>query len=402
MTKNSNLASVEHLERTSAMESTKQQNKDSLGTLLKWGLGGLVVWELLPPDAKNDVVHFINELGKAFAEHQRRKAEIEKQERLRQELALIFLKMPVQSNAPKLTQIELTKPIIPLADPDNNSRQNVSVPESDVTFNLTQIEPDSIWLEKIIHPSVILILGKRGSGKSATAYHLLELFRYSSQPYVVGVPASKRHLLPEWIGIASSLEEVPSGAIAIIDEAYIRYHARNSSAQESLAMSKELNLSRQKEQTLIFVTQESRQIDKNIASSANVIIFKDMGMLQLEFERPELSKLAVKAKDAFATVTGDKHRWNYLYSPDTDFTGLIENNLPSFWKPSLSRIFSGETTTITKSRAAQKLTHTEKKLKAREIRATGASYGQIARMLGVTRSTVLNYLRNYPYNKAQN
>ena len=35
---------------------------------------------------------------------------------------------------------------------------------------------------------MVLILDKRGSGKSALAYRLLELFRYHKLPYVVAVP----------------------------------------------------------------------------------------------------------------------------------------------------------------------------------------------------------------------
>lgn len=136
-----------------------------------------------------------------------------------------------------------------------------------------------------------------------------------------------------WIGIAPSLEDVPPKAIALVDEAYLRYHARGSMATEARAMSQLLNLSRQREQTIIFVTQEARQVDRNIASSANVIVFKDLGMLQLEFDRPELTKLAAQAREAFATVKGDRRRWAFVYAPDNDFLGLLENDLPTFWKP---------------------------------------------------------------------
>ena len=80
-------------------------------------------------------------------------------------------------------------------------------------------EPDARLRQVITHPSVVLVLGKRGTGKSALGYRLLELFRYGARPYVVGVPASARKLLPEWIGIASSLEEVPPKSIALVDEA---------------------------------------------------------------------------------------------------------------------------------------------------------------------------------------
>jgi DNA-binding CsgD family transcriptional regulator len=243
---------------------------------------------------------------------------------------------------------------------------------------------------------LVLVLGKRGSGKSGLGYRLLELFRYVAHPYVVGVPQAARSLLPDWIGIAPSLEEAPPKSIVLIDEAYLAYHARGSMARQSKAMSQQLNLSRQRQQTLIFVSQEARQVDRNIASSANVVIFKDLGILQLEFDRPEINKLAAQAKEGFAGVTGDKRGWAYVYAPDHDFQGLLENALPSFWKPSLSRLFAIEAPPAA-PRAAKAMTPQEKASRAKELRASGASYSQIAEALGVTRGTVVNYLKGYPY-----
>jgi DNA-binding NarL/FixJ family response regulator len=243
---------------------------------------------------------------------------------------------------------------------------------------------------------VVLVLGKRGSGKSGLGYRLLELFRYVAQPYVVGAPQAARSLLPEWIRMAPSLEEAPPKSIVLIDEAYLAYHARGSMARESKAMSQLLNLSRQRQQTLIFVSQEARQVDKNIASSANAVIFKDLGILQLEFDRPELTKLAGQAKAAFAGVTGDKRGRAYVYAPDHDFQGLLENRLPTFWKPGLSRLFAAEAPPSA-SRAAKAITPQEKTTRAKELRMAGASYSEIAQALGVSRGTVVNYLRGYPY-----
>lgn len=154
-------------------------------------------------------------------------------------------------------------------------------------------------------------------------------------------------------------------------------------------MSQALNLSRQRDQTLIFVSQEARQVDKNIASSANVVVFKDLGILQLEFDRPELSKLAAQARGAFAAVKGDRRRWSFVYAPDADHVGLLENELPSFWKPSLSRLFAAESQPA-KPRAPQKMAPPDKAKKAKEMRIAGASYSEIAKALGVTRDTVLN------------
>jgi len=65
---------------------------------------------------------------------------------------------------------------------------------------------------------------------------------------------------------------------------------------------------------------------------------QEFGMLQPEFDRRELNKLATEAKQAFGSVKRDKRRWSYVYSPDADYTGLMEGSLPTFWINKLSRI----------------------------------------------------------------
>ena len=61
------------------------------------------------------------------------------------------------------------------------------------------------WLKLIHHPSVIVILGGRGKGKSALGYRLLEYLRWTASPYVVGLPENARKLLPDWVGLAARL-----------------------------------------------------------------------------------------------------------------------------------------------------------------------------------------------------
>jgi hypothetical protein len=257
-------------------------------------------------------------------------------------------------------------------------------------------ETDARWREVIVHPSVVLLLGKRGSGKSALGYRLLEQFRYGLTPYVLGVPTQGRKLLPEWIGIAQGLDEIPAKSIVLVDEAYLRYHSKESLSPASREMSRILNLSRQRDQTLIFVTQEARQVDKNIASSANVVAFKDLGMLQLEFDRPELNRIANQAKQAFTRVAGDKRRWSYVYSPDAVFMDLLENSLPSFWDSRLSRIFAaGEEPSHLQ--LPKPVTVEQRIQKAKELHQQGLSYDKIAMILNVAKGTAYNYIKGYPY-----
>lgn len=346
---------------------------------------GVLGWTLLGPRRRRTVGEFLGQIALEL--------QLAEQEKERQ-MQILIPPDALEYVAPQpdsLPQIQLLPIAPPLFDFDSLTTQAESLPITPIE------EPDARLRSIVMHPSIVLILGKRGSGKSAIGYRILELFRYALTPYVVGVPSeSAGRYLPDWIGIVPSLEDLPRRSIALIDEAYIMYHSRRSMAEHNREMSEMLNLSRQREQTLLFVSQEARQVDRNIASSANVVIFKEMGMLQQEFDRPELRQLVAEAKHAIEGRHGDRRRWAFIFSPDTDFKGIIETKLATFWKPSLSRLFSGNDSPASQ-RGARKLSLQERTAKAIALRSQGYSYGQIANILGVSKSTIVNYLRDYPY-----
>ena len=371
-----------------------QSNTNSgLGTILKWGLGGLVGWNLLRPEVRDGIREFVNN---EIAAYERRQQEIERQKRIEEFWAEFAsdLEESIKSWTP--ASISATS----LAGSENPPETTLASPTISLSslFSEKPLERDTAWKTKIVHPSVVLILGKPGSGKSALGYRLLELLRYVADIYVVGFPEQARSLLPERIGIVLSLEDLPNKCIALVDEAYLSYNSRGSMTAKSKAMSRALNLSRQKEQTIIFITQDAGHIDKNIVSSANVLVFKELGMLQIEFDRPQLNKLATQAKQALDSVQGNKQRWSFVYAHDADFLDLLENELPSFWKPRLSRLFATGPASPTK-RAPKSLTSRDRQKRALELRTQGASYGVIARELGVSRGTAVNYIKGYPYRR---
>ena len=257
---------------------------------------------------------------------------------------------------------------------------------------------DAKWRQILKLPAIVELLGGRGGGKTALAFRLLEICRYARAPHVIGFPAPAVKLLPDWIGTAETLEELPRNCIALIDEAYLSFHARASQTRAHRQMSESLGLSRQRNQVLIFVSQEARQIDKNISSSASVVAFKELQILQLLFERSELRTLAQKAEEGFRSVAGDRRGWTYVYAPNANVAGMLRNDLPTFWKPGLSNAFAdGEEVAL--SRPPRRLNVGQKIAKAKELRALGWSIRQIAGYLGVSKATVINYLNDYPYRK---
>ena len=70
--------------------------------------------------------------------------------------------------------------------------------------------------KKILKSSnIMLIIGKRGSGKTSLGMKLLEFFKYSErQVYIVGYGKTK---LPRWIKKAETIEKAPNNSVVLID-----------------------------------------------------------------------------------------------------------------------------------------------------------------------------------------
>lgn len=199
----------------------------------------------------------------------------------------------------------------------------------------------SKWPSIVKHPCGVLITGKRGSGKSALGYYLLEELSQVScvQANVVGLPRQKWYLLPDSIKPVYDLNEIPEGSISLFDEASLRFYARSFNTSENKLMDWLLSISRQKDQTVIFISHHTRKLDLNLVTDVDILCVKQPGLFHSKLERPEIKKLTRTAAQALAGIAGDKRPWSYVFSDD--FEGMLENPLPSFWSEELSRAYAG-------------------------------------------------------------
>ena len=251
------------------------------------------------------------------------------------------------------------------------------------------------------HPAVILILGHRGSGKTALAVRLQELLRDVAPPYTVGLPPKAARLLPDWYGLADDFGTIPRNAIVYVPESYRMFHARTSQTAQGRMIADLINLSRHRKHTLIFDVQNAAQLDRNIISEVDLVLAKEPGPFQAGFERNQLKSLMDSARAAFASVgQGRKKRATWVVAPGGGIAGqLMENLLPSFWTDSLSRVFadtavgieSGIATTgignkTAPARKGKKTSGEAKRKKAKAMHSAGHSYREIGRTLGVSPS----------------
>jgi len=211
-------------------------------------------------------------------------------------------------------------------------------------------------------------------------------------PFVLGMPGQGRKIVPEWLGIINDPSEAPQDSTVLVDEAYLQFQARESQKPGNREISRILNLSRQRQQTLIFVSQQARYLDKNIASAADVLVIKEPEPLQPKFERREINEIVKIAGEKFRELTGSKKEWSLVYSPVANFFELLSNDLPSYWSSGLSRVY-GSSASVAPTKPATKVTREEKVRSAKQLAGMGISVSQIARELGVrSRTTVYTYL----------
>jgi hypothetical protein len=120
----------------------------------------------------------------------------------------------------------------------------------------------------------------------------------------------------------------------------------------------------------------------------DVLIIKEPEPLQIEFERREISKIIKIAVEKFHNIKDNRTKWSLVYSPAHHFSGMLTNELPSYWSDRLSRIYALSGPDIVQKKA-RKMGRPDKIKQAKLLEAMGLQVTQIMREIGVrSRTTV--------------
>lgn len=181
---------------------------------------------------------------------------------------------------------------------------------------------------------IILIFGKRGSGKSALGLRIMENIKAKTDRncYTIGI---NEKFLPSWIQSIINIDQAKTESVILVDEGAVSFSARESMKSVNKELSKIMAIARHKNLTLLFITQNTGMIDRNVLKLSDSLMIKEGSLLQLEMERSEIKKFYVKAKEFIDKADDDKIKYFYLI--DSDFEGLLRYTLPSFWTAQLSK-----------------------------------------------------------------
>ena len=249
----------------------------------------------------------------------------------------------VQEKRRKIESAEEEKASLDLPEAETVIDGALAIPQDTGGIVLPdESEPEGYqdWLDSLSDGKVILILGRRGAGKTSLGGRIAEYISatYGMSIYWVGLPEAAKDLLPHWIKLVNSPDQCPPNSIILADEAGLRYASLAFNTKENKLLRSLLMIARHRHSSLIFAVQSSRDLENSVIRQSDTFIFKQPGFHQPDSERPDLRVMARKAAEIFQRIPREKQMASALVFDDL-FTGVITTTLPSFWSDSLSHIY---------------------------------------------------------------
>ena len=180
-----------------------------------------------------------------------------------------------------------------------------------------------------------IILGARGSGKSAFGMRFLENMHSKTGKGCFAMGFNKESL-PRWISVVEKIEDLRNDSFVLIDEGGILFSSRESMSDANKLLSELLLIARHKNLSVLFISQNSANLEINAIRQADYLVLKPSSLLQKDFERKKIKEIYEGVQERFDKLK-DKQGITYIYS--TEFRGFITNSLPGFWSENVSKSF---------------------------------------------------------------
>lgn len=219
------------------------------------------------------------------------------------------------------------------------AKKRKSIVSKYVDFELVHVVSGDYkqWIEELYKAEsrIGIILGARGSGKTAFGIKFLENVHAKNKKKCFAMGFNEDEL-PFWIKNVSDISLLENNSFVLIDEGGILFNSRSSMSNANKILSQLIMIARHKNISILFISQNSSNLEINILRQADFLILKPSSLLQKEFERKIIQKIYKEAEEHFDKFK-DKKGLTHIYSGG--FLGFISNPLPSFWKETISKSF---------------------------------------------------------------
>lgn len=197
------------------------------------------------------------------------------------------------------------------------------------------------WTNLIYPHTANIILGKRGSGKSALAYYLVEEISQKCNllPRIANYPQNKRYLLPPEFDTITLDDLATPNTVILIDEGTTFLPAGGAKLEEMVKGCQALV--RQRNQVILFVFHASSDVGSRILRGMDCIMVKKPSSRQIQWGSKDefCRELLVEAREKIHSK-----KQTLVECEEPEFRGVMNNRLPSFWSEELSEVWRGEAT----------------------------------------------------------
>lgn len=177
---------------------------------------------------------------------------------------------------------------------------------------------------------ILLIMGQRGSGKTAFAYSLCDEIhkKYREEIWWFGPPC----VLPPFIKNRTlDLKKIPRNVIVLFDEAGVQAYARTSMKTSQIQDTQKIPLIRQHDKSFIVITQDEALLDRNWLIQSSAIVFLSKTLFHFRRRRLVINE--------YMTYFMPSRKGELLYFDNSSILTL-KFRLPIWWSDRYSKPYA--------------------------------------------------------------
>ena len=197
---------------------------------------------------------------------------------------------------------------------------------------------------------IIVVTGARGEGKSALAWWLAQTMqpKVKKQVVALNVPKVAQSAFPKkgfgrgGIRYIDEIEDIENlkPSIIVIDEAIFVLNARRAMSDNNLMWMELAAVCRHKGHLLIFICQNTRQIDIQLLAEADYVIMKRPTIQHLRTCRKEFEPELQQAWERFNEMRTNTKKKAYVVDYANANGAMLTASMPTWWNNKVSKAYA--------------------------------------------------------------